>query len=753
MGANRGADRTGGSTRWAVLSTPPERRWPDGALHHGVRVLLLLVAAVIVTVLFPREARRQSIGQFTLGMVPDEAILADFTFAIPKAEDELERDRREATALVPPTFQYRPEAADSVQQRLQRFFAELEEAVTSSPRPQEAAQTVLSVYGIPLSGAQLTALSDIARRGLVSRTALQAASRMLPLGVANATDGDRITTDRVAVRQDGQERLIPRDSVFTVRDFHRQASELLPRTTPPDLVEFQRLVLIRFFEPTYVLDAVTTEADWQAARASVPPTKGYVMRGEAVVQAHEQIGETELERLNAYYRELEMRGLQRQAGLDPVRVAGSGLLNFLILGIFGLHVFFFRSDIYVNFRWVLLFTLLTLAFAAAASLIAHREYRFELIPIGFVTLAVAMLWDGRIALILALMLSVLIGAQTTFFDFPVLAITLGGGTAAALSVRVVRRRAQTWVFIAVISGAYAAVILALGPITVRPFAQLLTSCVYGAVSATASAMLAMGFMPVFEWFTRITTDQTLLEWADPNRPLLRRLALEAPGTYAHTINVANLAEAAATAIQANGLLARVGTYYHDIGKVLRPQYFVENQPSGRNPHDKLKPTTSAGIVREHVVEGLKLAQEARLPDSILSFITEHHGTQAIGYFYEKAQEEGETDLHPQDFHYPGPRPRSKETAIAMLADSVESAARVLQDPTPDRIRALVDRIVDDRIASGQLDEAPLTLAEIATIRNLFVKVIVGMHHQRLDYPATQDVTENPSTPAAAQAAL
>jgi putative nucleotidyltransferase with HDIG domain len=253
----------------------------------------------------------------------------------------------------------------------------------------------------------------------------------------------------------------------------------------------------------------------------------------------------------------------------------------------------------------------------------------------------------------------------------------------------------------------------------------------------------MGFLPVFEWFTGVTTDQTLLEWADPNRDLLKRLSMEAPGTYAHTINVANLAESAATAIGANGLLCRVGLYYHDVGKMLKPHYFVENQPDGRNPHDRLKPDTSAAIVKEHVVEGRRLAKEAKVPDVVANFITEHHGTQRIGFFLEKAKEEyGADNVDPEDFTYPGPRPRSRETAIAMLADSVESATRALKDPTPERIRGLIDSIVDAKIADHQLDDAPLTLREIAQIKDQFAKVLGGVYHHRIDYPQTRHLTES-----------
>jgi putative nucleotidyltransferase with HDIG domain len=227
---------------------------------------------------------------------------------------------------------------------------------------------------------------------------------------------------------------------------------------------------------------------------------------------------------------------------------------------------------------------------------------------------------------------------------------------------------------------------------------------------------------------------------------MRRLSLEAPGTYAHTIATANLAEAASNAIGANGLLARVGTYYHDIGKLKKPQFFVENQARGRNPHDKLKPNTSAAIIRNHVKEGLELAAEVKLPVPLRAFITEHHGTGRIAFFLEKARERGETPPNPGEFAYPGPAPQTAETAILMLADGVEASARALADPTPQKLRDLVEHVVRQRIEQGQLRDAPLTLRQLEVVKDQFVRILVGMHHNRIEYPvAAGGVSPEPAS--------
>jgi putative nucleotidyltransferase with HDIG domain len=390
----------------------------------------------------------------------------------------------------------------------------------------------------------------------------------------------------------------------------------------------------------------------------------------------------------------------------------------------------------------MLLAILAAAYFGAAAAIDRGGFPPETLPIAFVALSVAVLWDTRMALLLVLVLTAITSTLPPFSSQGTVLGLMAGGAAASMSVRAVRRRSDTWMSIAIIAGVSSLTLLGHGMATGRPLAEIALGASIFAGNATASALLAMGFLWLFEMFTGITTDQTLLEWADPTRPLLRSLAMEAPGTYAHTISVANLAESAASRIGANGLLCRVGMLYHDVGKMLKPHYFVENQLDHRNPHDKLKPETSAAIVREHVTEGMRLARQANVPEVVVKFIVEHHGTQKIGYFYDKALEESPGLADAQRFSYPGPKPRSKETAIAMLADSCESAARAMQDPTPERMRELIEAIVDGKIADGQLDESPLTLREIALVRDQFVSILSGVAHRRIEYPETKHLTDS-----------
>jgi hypothetical protein len=712
--------------------------WPERIRYHGSRILLLVGLATLITAFFPpTEGLNVQVPEE--GEVAQETVTAEIGFSVPKTPAELERDRRLAMETVPPTFRYRASAGDSVAARLSRFFGGLDSLATAGDTMGLGDR--LRASQINATPQQMGYLLNAATRQLFRTAATRAAREVIPRGVVDPARVLDLTTETVTVQRDGTETSERADDVLTSADYYAEAVRLLPQQLPPDARELFRLILIYHLEYSYELDVFETEQDRGAARESVPLTRGDVLERQVIVRAGDLIGPDTHERLDAYYAALRARG--DGGGLDLGAIFGAGLLNCLLLSIFGLLVFFARPEVYGNFRWLLLLATLTAAYFGAGLGISRGGFPPEWLPIAFVALPVAVLWDTRMALLLVLVLSALTGTLEPFSEEGTALGLMAGGAAAAMSVRAVRRRSETWVSIAIISGASALALLAHGMAISRPIAEVAQGAAILAGNATASALLAMGFLWVFEMFTGITTVQTLLEWADPTRPLLRRLAMEAPGTYAHTINVANLAEAAATRIDANGLLCRVGVLYHDVGKMLKPHYFVENQPDARNPHDKLKPETSAAIVLEHVTEGARLARAESVPDVVVQFIYEHHGTQRIGFFYEKAREEAgpDAEIDVSRFTYPGPRPRSRETAIVMLADSCESAARALQDPTPERVRDLIDNIVEGKVSDGQLDEAPLTLREVALVKDQFVSILSGLHHRRIEYPGTKHLTD------------
>ncbi|MFL5619229.1 MAG: HDIG domain-containing metalloprotein [Gemmatimonadaceae bacterium] len=419
----------------------------------------------------------------------------------------------------------------------------------------------------------------------------------------------------------------------------------------------------------------------------------------------------------------------------PDSIVGSFVVNLLLITMMVMALRMFRPTIHDSGRALALLGGLVafqvvLAFAAARV----RADSPELVPIAFAGVVISTLFDRRVSLLTVVLLAVLLASQPAYHTPASLPVLIAAGASAALAVRSSLRRDQSYLWILIIAAVSSVAVTATGVAASEPTIELLGGVIRAAATSAVSVIAAMLFVPFAERLTGRETHLTLLEWGDLHHPLLQRLSLEAPGTYAHTIALANLAEAACRAIGANALLARVGAYYHDIGKLAKPQYFVENQPRGRNPHDQLKPLTSASIIRSHVDAGLELASEVRLPAAIKAFINEHHGTNTISYFMERAREPDGTVAEPTAFVYPGPIPQSAETAVVMLADGVEAIARTLVDPTSERMREVIDRVVQQRLDQGQLREAPITMRQLSIVKREFARVLGGMYHARVEYP-------------------
>ncbi|MBC7335055.1 MAG: HDIG domain-containing protein, partial [Clostridia bacterium] len=332
--------------------------------------------------------------------------------------------------------------------------------------------------------------------------------------------------------------------------------------------------------------------------------------------------------------------------------------------------------------------------------------------------------------ILGLLVGILSGGQFSF-----VAVAVVGGLAGIYSVSHLSQRTDLAKASLYIILADMAAIGGIGLIQGSAASVLAVGLLMGLANGVFSSVLTIGSLPFLESAFGITSAAKLLELANPNQPLLRRLLLEAPGTYHHSLLVANLAEAAADALGADALLARVASFYHDIGKLRRPYFFIENQLTAENPHDKLTPSLSTLIITAHIKDGLEMAREAKLPPVIRDVIAQHHGSSLVTYFYHKATAEGRGEAVPEaEFRYDSPKPRSKEAAIVMLADSVEASARSLQKPTPARLEGLVRRIIREKLEDGQLDECALTFQELDKIALAFTRSLSGIFHSRIEYP-------------------
>lgn len=366
----------------------------------------------------------------------------------------------------------------------------------------------------------------------------------------------------------------------------------------------------------------------------------------------------------------------------------------------------------------------------------HTQLSPYLVPIASVTMLVALLYqDLELSLIFSLLLSIFAGVVFNG-DLYLAIVLMTGGIVGSLFVWQARRRSTI-----VTAGFCVGIVQALCVLLYFNYFGIHANSLSRIIGVPflngfISSFLVAGLLPVFEFLFKVVTNISLLELADFNHPLLKRLVLEAPGTYHHSLMVGNLAEMAAEEVGANSLLARVGSYYHDIGKLEKPEYFSENQDKCLSKHDHLSASMSKLVIMDHVKSGIELAKKNRLNDAIIDFITQHHGTSLVYYFYRRALEETETkeDVKEEVFRYPGPKPQSKETAIVLLADSVEAACRALDEATAGRISDLVHRIINNKFIDGQLDLCDLTLRDLEKIATVFIHILGAFYHSRVDYP-------------------
>ena len=358
-----------------------------------------------------------------------------------------------------------------------------------------------------------------------------------------------------------------------------------------------------------------------------------------------------------------------------------------------------------------------------------------LIPLACAPILLTLLIDYKLSLVISILNVILIATVTNFNGIIIIIAILG----AVLGSTILRRMQQrndilyAALLIALISSG---ITLSLGALTTNNMYEIFLNTLLVAMGAILSGVLAVGILPFFESTFDIVTTVKLLELSNPNSPLLKKLLMEAPGTYHHSILVSNLAEVAAEEIGANSLLARIGAFYHDIGKTKRPYYFRENQIGIDNPHDKVSSRLSAKIITSHVTEGEELAKQHNLPREIERFIVTHHGDTLVKYFYltEKKNSDNPDSVKEEDFKYAGPTPSTKEEGIVMLSDSVEAAVRSIKDPNMDKIETMVNNIVKDKLESGQLNNCDLTLKDIEKIKKCFLKALNGIYHQRIEYP-------------------
>jgi putative nucleotidyltransferase with HDIG domain len=483
--------------------------------------------------------------------------------------------------------------------------------------------------------------------------------------------------------------------------------------------------------PNSSYDAAATGTARDAAAAGVAPITYSVRKGEIVVPAGTRIDDVTSEKL------INLGLLDPQP--DLARAAGWFLLAALTVALLLSWLWRFRPDFWHRNSALFLIAVLMIVTVAAFKATGDRSVLPYFVPAAAVGLLLTVLLDSGVAVLVMGVLAIVGGAIVGSLDFATYVFL--GSMAGITIVRRGERASnfvQAGIAMAIVNTIVVSVFALLGNGDVTGLVQLIGA---GMLAAAGSAVAAFGTFAFLGNIFGITTSFQLLELGNPSQPLLRRLLLETPGTYHHSLMVGNLAERAADAIGADALLTRVAAYYHDIGKLNNPLAYIENQAGMENIHDELSPEESVEVLRAHVSAGIDLAYQYKLPKAIIAFIPQHHGTALMSYFYARAKEQAAdpAEVDPARFRHAGPKPQSREAAILMLADSVEASVRSLTSQDEPTIRAMVERIIRERLEDGQFDDCDLTLRDLEKIREAFVAQLLGMYHRRVEYPQNKIV--------------
>jgi putative nucleotidyltransferase with HDIG domain len=479
--------------------------------------------------------------------------------------------------------------------------------------------------------------------------------------------------------------------------------------------------------PNLILDSVRIAELKQEVIEDLP--KVVHNQNDLIIAKGQVITENDLKMLN------ELHLIADESNRIRVFFSLAVLLLLLVgLGLVYIHMFFpdlFRQERLLYL--ILLLLLMALGMVKVLSLLENSSLPF-MAPVSFVIMLLTILINPAVALAISAVLS-LLGGIIVSFNLELTIFYFISGMITVLTLGHFQRQRDLVRSGSVLMVANAITVIILN-LLFRTHFELM-AILLASLNGFLSAVLAIGSLPFLENIFKVTSPIRLLELSNPGHPLLRRLQIEAPGTYHHSIMVGNLAEAAAQQIGADALWVRVGSYYHDIGKIRRPYFFVENQFGHENPHEKLTPNLSTLIITSHVKDGVEIAREHGLPDKLIDIISQHHGTDLIRYFFNKAaeciQDEKEV-LVEADFRYEGPKPQTKEAALVMLADSVEAAVKSLSKYSPVKIEALIQKIIRERLDEGQFEECNLTLKDLTNVKNSFLKVLAGLYHNRIEYP-------------------
>jgi putative nucleotidyltransferase with HDIG domain len=733
-----------------------------------VRVLILLGFLGILILSVPQASFKEPINYSVGEPWRADDLTAPFTFAIQKSQDEIQQERQTIRESTPPIFHLNRDVEIDVQTKLDSLFQSIQ-TVTESYRQWQLSKaqnnqnaTRDSLQFVQLKNNASVNFSDdswaallenyqaLQDSGRVPNTKTAPASQFIGNHLRNqleqiigdmlsdgiiSTSKSELSNDEITVR-DLEKRTEQTLNLVNVRDIpeaREYAQYRLSRDYYEEIANAGAELFNQVIQPNLVYNKQETQAQIEEALAEISTSKGAMAQGQVIIRRGDIVTK---EKYNLLQSLAEARA-QNATDLERwLRYGGDVMAIIAVLTIFFFYLYLYRRYIF-NDNSMLLLVLIAMALICVGSSIVYEFDNISpfIVPVAIAPIILTIIFDSRVGLLstitLALLTGLINGNNFEYVTATTVACSLG-----LFSVRDIKKRSQFFfttpgiVFIS-----YLVVIIGFNITTFDSWNAFGNEVFFIAINAIF-ILFTYPLILLFEKSFKVTTDFTLLELSDTNLPLLKELMTKAPGTFHHSLQVSNLAEAAAGAIRANSLLCRVGGLYHDIGKMENPGYFTENQTES-NEHDKLKPRMSALVIKAHVSNGVKMAEEHGLPDVIIDFIKTHHGDSLIKFFWDKAKKQADADkkeIREEDFRYDGPLPQTKETGILLLADCIEASSRAMKDPNYQKLENLIDRMVDERVNEGQLSKTPLTFQDIHTIKETFLNILVGIYHSRVEYP-------------------
>lgn len=712
--------------------------------NHTIRILLVLVTVGLIVLMFPRgESIESDVTVNSIWIKND--LIASITFEILKDSQTIEKEKEAATNKVYQVFNKAPEVPAMVGDSIHYYNEKLIYAIEQMERNSDIEYNLAD---IPLSKESFEVFRKIRMSGRFSSVTLSSIfayydselKRIYRRGILSVPQ-NQIEKDTISIREGKFERN------YLIINYHdiQSISGYLDHSIRKNLGNNQitnsavKEYFTNFIKANIIFNKKQTEEAVSEAIDNVSTNSGIVNEYERIVAQHDRITTETKAKIDSYRI---AKGSSISTFDTILQNLGKFIHILLILIPLIIYLYLFRKKIFYNNNKLLLIciTFLLVSFTAFVTTQIKTDQSLEyLILVPVASMLLTIVFDSRIGFYSTIVIALIIsGIRGNDYILAVTHIAAGGF--AAYTVRDIKNRNQIFhSFLFVLLG-YLLSIIAFGLERFDSWDVILNSSAYALSNSLLSPALTFGLIIFVEKIFGITTELTLFELTDFNSPLLKKLANNSPGTFAHSMTIGSMVENAASLIGASPILARVGAYYHDIGKTIKPEGFVENQLDNKNIHDEISVKESVDLIISHVTKGIELGKEYNLPNEIIDFIPMHHGTMVIDFFYSKAKKlYGEENVDINDYRYPGPKPNSKETALLMLADASESAVRSMLDPDQEKVENYISNLIKIRIDDGQLDESPLTFDDIKKIKESYVSILLSQHHKRIRYPKQEEL--------------